>query len=106
MKAYVEILTKGRSYQWPKFRRKFLENNFCCKACCTYKNLEVHHIIPFSDNPKLELDETNCITLCKYCHLVFGHLRDYNLSNPEVKDDSKIFLKKRMEALRIRKESK
>lgn len=99
MKAYVEILTKGRSWQWPKFRRKFLELNFCCEACCTDKNLEVHHIIPFSQNPKLELSETNCITLCKYCHLVFGHFRDYNLHNPNVLEHAREFMFRRMEAL-------
>ena len=109
MKAYVEILTKGRSWQWPKLRRKFIEKNFCCEACCTDKNLEVHHIVPFSIDPKLELKESNLITLCKYCHLVLGHFRDYELYNHMVVKDAREFMFRRMEAVtreKNRKESR
>lgn len=31
--------------------------------------LEVHHSIPFADNPDLAFDIDNCITLCRPCHL-------------------------------------
>lgn len=106
MKQFLEIVTKGRSWEWPKFRKAFLQKNFCCEACCTDKKLEVHHIVPFSDNPKLELVESNCITLCKYCHLVLGHFRDYQLCNPMVVKDAREFMFKRMEALTKEKNRK
>ena len=34
----------------------------------TYKELEVHHIIPIEEDYSKRLDDTNLITLCRYHH--------------------------------------
>ena len=34
----------------------------------TYKELEVHHIVPIEEDYSKRLDETNLITLCRYHH--------------------------------------
>lgn len=96
----IKAFFQGRSREWPKFRRAFLKKNFCCEACLTEKKLEVHHITPFHLAPKLELKESNCITLCKRCHLVFGHFSDYSLYNPLVVLDARKYMFDRMEAKR------
>jgi len=55
--------------------------------CGGTKAVEVHHLIPFSIAPDLELDPHNLITLCerkKYginCHLLVGHLGNYRRFN-------------------------
>jgi len=95
----IKWIIEGRSGRWPKFRKEFLKKNFCCESCCTLKNLEVHHIIPFKVNKELELKEHNCLTLCKYCHLVLAHFKDYRLYNPNVVDDVYKYVIGRMRAL-------
>lgn len=43
----------------------------CGKECClcgAKKDLEVHHIIPFSEDPEKRFDVDNGMILCKYCH--------------------------------------
>jgi hypothetical protein len=103
----IKWMIQGRSGSWPKFRKAFLKKNFCCESCCSDKNLEVHHIVPFALNKALELNENNCITLCKYCHLVLGHFKDYKLYNPMVVKHAREHMFHRMEAVnRQRKDSK
>jgi hypothetical protein len=99
-------MLEGRSGSWPKFRKQFLKKNFCCEACCTDKKLEVHHIIPFAENKELELDERNCVTLCRNCHLVLGHFKDFKLYNPMIVKHAREFMFDRMDAVnRSRKDS-
>jgi 5-methylcytosine-specific restriction enzyme A len=85
-----------RSGQWPAVRKKHLEMEPSCQACGTKKNLAVHHIQPFHEHPKLELDHSNLITLCEehHCHLVFGHLCSWYSYNANVREDVKWFLAK------------
>jgi len=89
-----------RSKKWPTVRKNHLKNNPVCAACGGSKKLEVHHIIPFQENPNLELDQNNLITLCEsksfgvVCHLHYGHLGDYKRVNPDVVQDSCIWRKK------------
>jgi len=65
------------------------------KACGRKEDLEVHHIIPVHKDPSKELDPNNLITLCgKTCHLMFGHLMDYKSWNPNVEEDSELYLSK------------
>jgi 5-methylcytosine-specific restriction endonuclease McrA len=92
-------MLEGRSGSWPKFRKAFLKKNFCCEACCTDKKLEVHHIVPFKVNKALELEENNCITLCKSCHLVLAHFKDYQLYNPLIVKTAREFLFERVKAV-------
>ena len=84
-----------RSPQWQTTRKKHLKNQPKCAACGGYKKLEVHHIKPFNENPELELDLDNLITLCEsksngvICHLLFGHLGNYKSININVIKDAK-----------------
>jgi hypothetical protein len=70
-------LSTPRSELWPKFRAGWIKNQPSCQVCDRTKKLEVHHIIPFHINPRLELDVTNLITLCEHpaacCHYIVGH---------------------------------
>jgi hypothetical protein len=79
-----------RSHHWPAVRRKHLKESPVCLGCGSHRLLQVHHIVPFSDRPELELDDTNLITLCmsRYeCHLFVGHGGDYQCFNPTVLED-------------------
>ena len=78
----------GRSPQWSEIRKNHLKSQPECQACGRNKDIEVHHIEPFHVNPLRELDPTNLITLCKSCHLTFGHLMDYKSWNKDVVSDS------------------
>jgi 5-methylcytosine-specific restriction protein A len=86
--------SKNRSAKWPAVRDAFIEKRKECFVCGSKKNLEVHHIVPFSDNPDLELVEDNLIILCeskKYgvnCHLFFGHVGNYKFSNENILKDA------------------
>jgi len=77
-----------RSPHWAAVRRKHLKANSVCLACGSTSMLQVHHMVPFSDRPDLELDPTNLITLCmsrKECHLHIGHGGGYKFFNPSVR---------------------
>lgn len=84
-----------RSTKWASIRKKFLESNGKCAVCGGIKKLEVHHKKPFNQNPELELDVDNLITLCESkkngvtCHLLFGHLGNYKSINKNIDQDVK-----------------
>jgi hypothetical protein len=83
-----------RSGKWPTLRKKILEANPTCAVCGTKKNLEVHHVVPFSIDRSKELDEKNLIVLCDEHHFLFGHLMFFASYNPHVREDAKIWAKK------------
>ena len=91
---FIKFKLQGRSPKWRKVRKEHLADpfNLSCNACMRKKGLEVHHIIPFDLRPDLELQGSNLITLCKYCHFIFGHFGDYTKFNPSVRDDVKWYL--------------
>lgn len=85
----------GRSTTWPYVRNEHLKKFPRCAACGSEKRLEVHHIKPFHQNPELELDPDNLITLCKKsCHLYFGHLKSFKSWNVDVVADSAAYYEK------------
>jgi hypothetical protein len=50
----------------------FQRDGFLCVDCGSKKNLNAHHIIPWSKTEKgspLRFDVNNGVTLCKVCHL-------------------------------------
>jgi 5-methylcytosine-specific restriction endonuclease McrA len=52
------------------------DGNACAYPGCKKRrwNLECHHILPWSQFPKLRYEPGNCIMLCKKCHKkVSGH---------------------------------
>ena len=90
-----------RSSKWPTVRKNHLKEHPSCAVCGGTKKLEVHHIKSFCEFPELELEPTNLITLCESknkgglnCHLIFGHLANYKLSNPTVAEDAKVWCEK------------
>jgi hypothetical protein len=87
-------LLSTRSSKWKTVRNNHLNKQTHCQACGTYKNLQVHHIIPVSIDKTKELDYNNLITLCKTCHFVFGHFMDWNSWNKNVIEDSEVYYKK------------
>lgn len=88
-----------RSPEWSTVRNDFIASgNDFCRACGKKKSwklgLQVHHIVPFSVNPSLELKFSNLITLCDDHHLWMGHLGWFQSWNPNVIEDCRIMLKK------------
>lgn len=75
----VALFAKDRSHEWAKVRESYLREHPQCEVCGISKDLQVHHVKPFSLFPALELDKSNLVTLCtsKYwginCHLIAGH---------------------------------
>ena len=59
------LLGAQRSPQWRKIRSEYYEQNPLCVVCDTRKKIEIHHKVPFSRFPSLELDPDNLISLCK-----------------------------------------
>ena len=91
---------KKRSGEWPSVRKAHLEKSPDCVVCGGKQKIEVHHIQPFHLNPSLELDPLNLITLCEAkkngvnCHLLFGHIGNFNSVNTQVKVDAGTWKKK------------
>jgi hypothetical protein len=79
--------SKSRSPGWNDLRDQHIKNNPVCAACGTAKMLHVHHIMPFNENPLLELDPDNLITLCGIndCHINLGHGGSYRFYFPYIR---------------------
>jgi hypothetical protein len=77
---------RERASQWRRVREKHLEKEPACVACGRKENVIVHHILPVSIAPELELAENNLVTLCAApCHIVFGHFFSYHCYNRDVR---------------------
>lgn len=85
-----------RSSKWPKFMKGLIDAHPYC-SCCGNTNradLVAHHRCPVWLDPSKELDEENIIVLCERsnkvsgmnCHLLVGHLGNFRLWNPRVKE--------------------
>lgn len=86
----------GRSGAWPRVRAEHLKREPACAACGRQGDVDVHHVIPYHVDPRLELDPGNLITLCADpCHLVFGHLLSWRRANPFVREDAAMYLHRR-----------
>lgn len=81
----LKFAIEGRSPKWDGVRKAFIKVNPKCIACDSREKLEVHHIVPFNVNHSLELEPSNLMTLCRNCHLVLGHLKDFDLNNTQVR---------------------
>lgn len=82
-----------RSPEWSRVRNEHATKYPCCAVCGKKKSwkrsIQVHHIVPFSVNPALELEPSNLITLCGDHHLWVGHLGWFCSWNPNVEEDAK-----------------
>ena len=80
---------RKRSSKWRGVREVFLMKHPMCEGCGSFVKLEVHHIVPFHEDPSLELEPNNLMTLCrrkKYgisCHLFVGHKGNWRLINSD-----------------------
>lgn len=84
----ITAFGKGRSPNWRAVREAHLKTQPNCQACGRDRDLDVHHIVPVKDNPDLELEPSNLITLCgSPCHLVHGHFMSWFRCNPYVVKD-------------------
>ena len=93
MSMLREYVTKPltRSSGWSRARSKHLDKQPYCAVCGRLTHLEVHHKVPVSRAPELELDPENLITLCDgstRCHFVFGHLGNWKRCNQLVERDA------------------
>ena len=96
---------KTRSKQWPSVRKQHLKTNPTCAVCGGKTKLEVHHKVPFHENPYLELNPSNLITLCEsksfgvVCHLFVGHSGNYKKINKDVDKDAVYWKQKLSETI-------
>ena len=84
--------SRPRSSKWGKVRDDFVSKNPECAACGQSEDLQVHHCVPFSVRPDLELDLGNLLVLCEAkshnCHFIFGHYLHWSRYNPNVREDA------------------
>ena len=81
-----------RSKDWPAFRKEQIKKHPFCAVCKRTSRLQLHHKIPFHVAPELELSEQNTVVLCARikvlnCHIVYGHLGNFQRINPFVDAD-------------------
>ena len=89
-----KLKSANRSSKWDDLREEFLSLCPYCEACGSQKNLQVHHVVPFSVRPELELAYTNLVTLCmgpNECHLRLGHGGSFRSYNPNVANDIRAY---------------
>ena len=89
---YERLGGATRSSQWGAVRAKHLRLHPRCEVCETEKKLEVHHETPFYLAPRMELVESNLITLCAPHHFTFGHFCSWRSYNMAVREDAAVFL--------------
>jgi 5-methylcytosine-specific restriction endonuclease McrA len=80
----TKALVRGGA--WRSTREEHIRENGYCVSCGREKELEVHHVVPWAEDERLRLDPHNLLTLCRPCHLRFGHLSNWKDSNKEIRD--------------------
>ena len=85
-----------RSPKWSQVRKQYIALHPTCAACGTkgsfLKPNEVHHQTPVHIDQTKELSAENCITLCRRCHLLIGHLDSFRSYNKSVVGDADVLL--------------
>lgn len=85
-----------RSSKWAAVEKHFREANPTCACCGTTDKLQVHHVVPFSSNPALELDVSNLLVACmsqgKWCHLLICHGNNFKRHCPTAREYAAITL--------------
>ena len=88
-----DVFEGPRSPHWSAVRDHFVALHPNCAACGATQDLNVHHIIPFAVDPRLELDTSNLIVLCREHHFVIGHHRNWKFSNVHCVEEVEAFRK-------------
>lgn len=84
----VELFGEPRSGHWPAVRAAYNKTHPFCEACGSPTNGNVHHVVPFHNDPSKECDPTNLIRLCRDCHFDLGHHHNWKDSNLNVRADA------------------
>lgn len=71
-------------YRWRVLRAEFVVEQPVCQLCRRDQQLEVHHALPWAVAHHLRHDPRNLVTLCRACHLRFGHLNNWREYNPQI----------------------
>ena len=53
----------------PRFRRRILKRDRYTCQICGRTGREVHHRVPVAVDPGREYDASNCVLLCRACHI-------------------------------------
>ncbi len=62
-------ISKRNRHKLQKWRDEILKrDNYKCIKCGSSHNLQVHHILPYSEYPDKRFDIDNGVTLCDKCH--------------------------------------
>lgn len=94
LSAHYGAYSGGRSSKWPALEARLIKQHPYCAATGTVSGLVGHHVVPFSIDPSLELDERNIIILSdsNNSHLILGHLGCYRRYNIHVRKDATTML--------------
>lgn len=91
--GYSPSATAANTPRNPKFTHAAQTwlNDQTCAACGRPDHLEAHHVLPFHLYPQFEMDPRNWIALGRHpdhlnCHLIIGHLGDFEAFNPLVRE--------------------
>jgi 5-methylcytosine-specific restriction endonuclease McrA len=79
-----------RSSLWDELQREWRRYYPACAACGSLVGVEVHHLVPFWKEPKLELCWENLQSLCRPrgCHFRVGHAYSWRMWNPFAREDA------------------
>jgi 5-methylcytosine-specific restriction endonuclease McrA len=85
-----EVLGVPRSSYWDELQKEWKRYYPACASCGSLFGVEVHHLIPFWKEPKLELCWENLLSLCRPrgCHLRVGHSYLWRTWNPFAREDA------------------
>ena|SRR3990167_10369880 len=84
------LLGGVRSPRWSQVRKTNIKKECeCCgKKGTLFKPCELHHILPFHISPENELNPENFLTVCRDCHYLLCHLRDWKSWNKDIKKNA------------------
>lgn len=100
--ADKDLHPHDRSPFWEATQKAFRKQSehASCAVCGGSEALQVHHVHPFhycinAGRPELELDHSNLISLCEAGetdhHEIFGHLGNFQIYNPQVREHAQRF---------------
>ena len=87
------IINRNFPGYWEWRIETYKRDNYTCQCCNDNEggNLNAHHILNYSEHPKLRTCLNNSITLCEECHTSFHKKYGYTKNNEE---QLSLFLKK------------
>ena len=65
-----------------EWRNTIINRDHKCVCCGHDKHLEAHHLFGYKENPSLAVNESNGVTLCKFCHDKYHNIYGVKNINP------------------------